>query len=191
MTRPMAHGKIIPRSDLTPIVEGTAFADRARMMMHQAESEAHDLFNRAREEGFAEGLAMGRREGFSALAGCVDEVRAQLSTIEGELGALVMTLLQKIIGEMDERDLIRRVIGTAIADATDATQLVVRVPECDALAVFEEVEAVEAGQEPRRIREVVVDPLLRPGEIVIETPRGRAHVGVRQQLARVGLTLAE
>jgi flagellar biosynthesis/type III secretory pathway protein FliH len=65
----------------------------------------------------------------------------------------------------------------------------VRAP--DAVATTRQlVEDINAASPVSGIRSVVADPLLLDGEVVIETQKGRVHVGVRQQLGRLQVGLA-
>lgn len=54
-----------------------------------------------------------------------------------------------------------------------------------------DVQALPLTARHPEVKSVEADPLLNAGEIVIETPKGRIHAGLRQQLSRLQAGLEE
>ena len=89
------------------------------------------------------------------------------------------------MGEFDERELIFRILRTALAEMSTSLGLVLKVCPDEYDMIAAEVERLNQSSTTQSIRKVEVDSLLHRGEMVFETPRGRMHVGARHQVARM------
>lgn len=181
--------KIVPAETLGAVIDAGVYVERARAMLAQAQGQAQRALAEAQAAGYEAGLRQGRADGLNALGEAIAQVRAQLAEVENDLGQLVLDSVERIVGRIEPRDLCHRLIAVALQEARDATAIVIRVPPDEAQMVLEEINASPILTQIKAIRGVEGDPLLKPGEILIETPRGRVHVGLRQQLARLQETV--
>ena len=186
-------GRIVRAEDLGHLTEAAAFMGQARKLAEEARGLASSEHERAVQAGYAEGFRRGVREAMAQLAPAVAEARARLAGAEGDLAGIVVEAVQQIIGRLDDGELARRLVAKALADAVGLTGIDLRVAAEDLAAIEREVSALHEAGQAGGLTAVRADPLLRPGEMVLETPRGHVHVGLKQQLGRLqaGLGIAE
>lgn len=182
-------GKIVPGEMLGPVLDGTTYLDQSRQLLAQAQAQAAKTLQDAQATGYEAGLRQGRADGFNALAEAIGKVRGQLEEVENDLGQLVLDAVERIVGMIEPRDLCHRLIAVALKDVRDATSIVILTSPDELQMIREEVASSPVLAQLPAVRAVEADALLKPGEILIETPRGRTHVGVRQQLARLQETV--
>ena len=73
----------------------------------------------------------------------------------------------------------------AIEDAAAEIWVSLRVSPEDLPLIEEGLRQLPMSPSWPEIRSVEPDPLLKAGETILETPKGRIHVGLRQQLSRL------
>ncbi|MFZ4531685.1 MAG: type III secretion system stator protein SctL [Alsobacter sp.] len=186
-------GRIVSAEDLGHLTEAAAFMGQARKLAEEARGLASSEHERAVQAGYAEGFRRGVREAMAQLGPAVTEARARLTGAEGDLAGIVLEAVQQIVGRLDDGELARRLVAKALADAVGLTGIVLRVAAEDLATIEREVAALHEAGQTGGLTAVRADPLLHPGEMILETPRGHVHVGLKQQLGRLqaGLGVAE
>ena len=104
---------------------------------------------------------------------------------ENDLTSIVLAAIDKMIGAMDSGDLARRAVQRALREYADAVWVSIHAAPEDHAALTENISSITTYARGTTIRSIESDPLLKPGEIMVETPKGRVHVGIRQQMARL------
>ncbi|PJR09249.1 hypothetical protein [Sinorhizobium meliloti] len=97
--------------------------------------------------------------------------------MESLVTPVVLKAVARIVGSLDADERVRRLVTQAIAETAETQRVTLRVAAGEAAMVRKTVAGLD-----QRI-DVVVDQLLSAGEIVMETPTSRAHIGVREQIA--------
>jgi len=139
----------------------------------------------ARSKGYREGYDRGRNEALGELIDAVDRVRQRLAASDEELADIIIAGVEQILGQMDERDLAMRCVKRAIEDAAAEIWVSLRVSPEDLPLIEEGLRQLPMSPSWPEIRSVDPDRLLKAGETILETPKGRIHVGLRQQLSRL------
>jgi flagellar biosynthesis/type III secretory pathway protein FliH len=170
---------------MNAIAEAAAYLGEARRIQGQAKAEVDAALAQAQQQGYQAGYADGRRAALEDLSKGVAEARERVILSESDLVGIVITALERMLGQSDQEDLARRCLRQALADAAGELWAVVRVSAEQHAMFTEDLASLgqDAGHPP--IKSVEADPLLRAGEIMLETPKGRIHVGLRQQMARL------
>ncbi|WP_372421514.1 FliH/SctL family protein [Salinarimonas chemoclinalis] len=177
--------RVLDPEEMRAVTEATAYLGRARDLQAKLEAKTGQAVTDGREQGFREGYAAGRRAALEDFADAVKRARERLTASDEELAAIVLVAVERMLGPRDERELARACVRHALAEAADDIWAVLRVPAEDHQVFVEDLAAVSLSDTWPEIRGVEADPLLRPGEIVLETPKGRIHVGLKQQLSRL------
>jgi flagellar biosynthesis/type III secretory pathway protein FliH len=178
-----------------PLVEGELeIAQRrseATHLVEQARSSAELMLTRARQQGLEEG----RQAITQALIEDVRRISADFTLLvrrrEDALAGVVMQAVQTIIGEMPPQERVRKVLSASLADLLDSFTIILKVAAEDLIMVRAILANLQQDGEAQNIVSVVVDPLLGAGEMLLETERGRVHVGLEQQLSRLRAALAQ
>lgn len=181
----VAARRVLSAQELNCIVEATQFQIETRRILGRVQQDAAEARDAARQEGYDEGYAEGVRSAMEDMAEAVQNVRAALLSAENDLGAIVLTAVEKMIGSLEPQDLARRAVIRALQDATDAVWVSIHVAPEDHPSIARDTAELSSAANGAPIRSIQSDPLLKPGEMLIETPKGRIHVGLRQQMARL------
>ncbi len=181
--------KIIPAEELGNILDGSQFARQAKAELGNIKRRAAETFEKAREQGYEEGMRRGHRDTLKALRTAVEEARRRLISVEDGLDMIVIEAVEKIIGTLDYRDVSRKVLYNALDNLAASVVIDIYVAPEDLAAAREDIENLDQSALNPEIRSVREDPLLKSGEIVISTPQGRIQAGVVNQINRLKAAL--
>jgi flagellar biosynthesis/type III secretory pathway protein FliH len=189
----IAKSRVLLPSEMNAVTHAATHLSEARSIAERAEKDLAASEEEMRAKGYAEGFEQGRAAALQDLGAAVAEARGQLLALDGEMTEVLIVALENMLGQFDERDLAKRCVAKGLQDAASELWASIRVPAGD----LERYRA-DLAQQPLDvawppIKSIEADPLLRDGEAVIETPKGRIHVGLRNQLSRfrAALTGAE
>jgi flagellar assembly protein FliH len=179
--------KIIPREEFAEQGIDMASVKELRHMMESAEEQAEALYEESRQEGYAKGLQEGRREFLRVCADAVEAVRSQLFQLEDALVPTVLLAVERVFGQFEDVELIRRVLRAALKELGYAVGVTIRVSpdQTEAMRIAIEQLTKDDKTVAKAISGVEGDPSLKTDEILLETIQGRVHVGIPYQIARL------
>lgn len=181
--------KIVPKEALDTITDVQAYEYAMRQQLQRIEEHCEELKRNAEQEGYDQGVELGRKDAFAAMAESLTEVREHFLAMENELSEIVFTAVEKIIGTFDQRDLARRMISQALLQMADQVAVTIHVAPEDHATMHEDLLQIQQHITTPHILGLNIDPLLQPGEIWVETSQGRVHIGLAHQLARLRANL--
>lgn len=183
---------------------------KADQIIREAEGRAQALLAQARERGYAEGRRegweQGREEGRAAgqaewsealavaqrLIEAAHTYREQtMRATESQIVALALHIAEKIIGDAlaHQPELVQRVVTNALAHVLPNEDLHIRLHPRDAQAI----QAAWAAAPPPAMAghrwEVLPDPDLQPGDVIIELPNGSVDARLQTQLEHIRAAL--
>lgn len=185
---PRRPGNVILRAEQAEAwIDGFAFLDQAR----QRAADQEEDIRRARETGYAEGLAAGRQKGerdaAELLAKTHTDVDRYLAELEPALGELVLNLMQRLLGEFDDAERIALSVRQALGEWRQAQQLRVRVaPELvDRITGY-------LAQHSSATTELLVeaDPGLGPSQCLLVSPTAVMNLGIETQIETIAEALS-
>ncbi|GHB11854.1 type III secretion system stator protein SctL [Salinicola rhizosphaerae] len=180
---PRRPGKVILRAaEARAWTDGFAFLDRARERAESREAEVAA----AREAGYADGFAAGRRDGerqaATLLAATHADVERYMAGLEPELSQLTLGLLRRILDEFDDAERIARCVRRALGEWRQAHRLRIRV----APALERDVAERLAEQPPAGVEfQVEADPQLDASQCLLVSPVAVMDIGVEAQLGAI------
>jgi flagellar biosynthesis/type III secretory pathway protein FliH len=177
--------RILSREELNCIVEATDYQSTTRKIYNNAKEETANAKEQARMQGYNIGYSEGIKSAIEDMLESVDAVKMSLLSAENDLTSIVLAAIDKMIGDMDTGELARRAVIRALRDYADAIWVSIHAAPEDHAALTENISAITTAARGTTIRSIEADPILKPGEIMVETPKGRVHVGIRQQMARL------
>lgn len=182
---------MVKAGEYAAFVEGARVLDEARRKAAEILEEGRQRAEEMRSEGYAEGLRRGKDDCAKYLLGIMEKSREHLAENEGRIVALVISVVKKILGEMDDEEVAVRMVRTALAVVSRQNQVTV-------LVAPENVERVKAELRhilqpyPRVTKvEVTGDPKLSGGDCVLETKVGRVEASLETQLKAITATLSD
>lgn len=177
--------KVIPREEFGALDDATHYNEESRRVYNSVQEFADKAVEEARERGFREGFEEGRSEAFQILSQAIDEARHRLFVLEDLLNPIVLSAVEKIIGSMDDRVLVRKALREALAEAGHSMAVTLRVAPEDLDDIRDLVDDMHLESGAQMLETVRPDPVLKEGEMILETAQGRVHIGLYQQMQRL------
>jgi type III secretion protein L len=163
----------------------------AAQLVEQARSSAGQMLNYARETGLEEGRQAVTQALMEDVRRIVTDFNQLIRRREEALAGVVMQAVKTIIGEMPPQERVRKVLAAALADLLDSFTIILKVAAEDLIMVRGILARLQEDGQAQNVVSVVVDPLLGAGEMLLETERGRVHVGLDQQMSRLRAALMQ
>lgn len=135
--------------------------------------------------GHAEGIRMGRDEASAYMLATVEKGKAYLLENESRVVALVLAVLKKILGDMDEKDLVVRMVRSAMAVVSRQSHVKVVVAPDKVDVVKEKLIGILRPYPAVTSVEVVGDPALSGERCVLETRAGRVESSLEAQMKTI------
>jgi type III secretion protein L len=155
--------------------------------MASARAEAAALSAR----GYAEGLERGKEETAAYLVGVERTSREYLQENEARVVALVLAVLKKILGDMDERNLVVKRVRTAMAVVSRQSQVKVVVAPGLVESIKANLDHIMRPYPNVTSVEVVADPSLNGDRCILETRTGRVESSLESQLRTIVKALTD
>lgn len=169
--------------------------DEANQIIEQANSEAQRIREKARAEGFSEGLEKGHNEGiesakplmesFKSLVEEIATVRADYyGQAEKEMIDLVISVANSVIGLEIERDpsLVRNVIKKAVERLRVREKMTIKINPDDLTEAEKAMPSLSKIVEDLEKVELKTDPLITRGGCLVETNIGMIDARIESQL---------
>ena len=153
--------------------------------------EAEEAYETRRREGYEDGVMEGRMEQAEKMMETAMQAVEYIENIEETLVKVVTSAVRKIIGELDERERIVRVVRTALVSVRSQQKVLIRVCPADEPAVREALAAMIASA-PGGVSflDVSADPRMKPGDCILESELGVVDAGLETQLRALENALA-
>ncbi|WP_461211047.1 HrpE/YscL family type III secretion apparatus protein [Desulfocurvus sp. DL9XJH121] len=180
---PAPGTKVIKAEDFARMVEANDLLEEARKLHEKMVAEAHEIYESQKSRGYEEGLEEGRMEHAAKVFEVASKSLDFFEKLEKSVVRIVSDSLEKVLGELDQDELILRVVKSGLAIARNERRVVVRV--CP-----EQHETVEAATSELlrhfaaiRLLDVVADPRLKMGDCLVESEMGVVDAGLDTQMA--------
>ena len=180
---PDASQKILKKDDLSCLYEANSIISFAKQKAIEIEDKAKEAY----ELRYQEGLEIGKEEGKEQYTFKIMEtVLSSLDSLQGleqELVALVIDAVEKIVGQLDDDDLVRRIVRRGLACVRGEHKVIVRVSLEDEKIVREDLKAFLISEDGSSgYADVVADSSLKHLDCIIETSLGVVESSLDNQL---------
>ena len=178
---------VLKADDHRAYIDAETMLAAARAEAERIRAEAEAEFRRQSERGYAEGLREGQGECAEQMLQVVSRGVQFLRCLEETVASLVMLALEQMLGAMDDRELLMKVVHKALSVVRERGRVTIRVRPDQVGYVEEQLGAVGGGDS--RVIEVVPDPLLARSDCVLETELGVVDASLDVQLDAIRKTL--
>ena len=178
LPQPAAGAKVLKASEAADLVAATDIIAAAQKKAEKILADAEAAYQSRYEQGYADGVEFGKLENAEKV---METVLASVEFIEGIENTVVNVVSQsvrKIIGEMDDEERIRRIVGTALSYVRGQQRVTVRVAPADEPAVAKALAAMTSGS----YMNVVADPRLAKSSCILESDLGVIDASLETQL---------
>ncbi|RED43732.1 type III secretion system stator protein SctL [Aestuariispira insulae] len=184
-------GPVISRQAHAAYLNGNEYLSEAQTRADQLIEDAHtlreEIFEEARQAGFAQGEADLLRR-IQANADCLQEKLLQLDKV---LPGIIITCIRKIVGQWDDAELVKAIASETLETLRAKNRLVLRV----APSVMPDVQAWlssrAASDHGKQISVVVPDQGMEVSSLVVETEDGLLDASFNVQLSTLKTVLEQ
>jgi type III secretion protein L len=182
--------KVLKAGDFQVYLEAEEIVGKARIEARRILEEAKKEYAAQKKKGYQAGIKQGKINISQQMVDTVNRTVDYLASVEEKVTDIVMTALRKVIGEVDDRELIRRVVGNALSVVRDQKEVTLRVSPKEVETVKKSLNTITADFPAIGFIDVVGDQRLKPGGCILETEIGDvdASVGVQLEAIRRSLT---
>lgn len=175
------RGRVIRAPDVQAWNTGSDYLEAAKREAKRIRTEAAEAFEEEKRRGFEEG----RKEGAEAAACLLAETGAKadryLAEADGQLVDLAMAVVQRVLGDLDVRQLIQKAVHHALTKQRNDQPLIVYAsPE-----IIDQLRCQIAESFDDSVRHLITveaDPKLQVGECRMASDVGFVELGVDAQL---------
>jgi type III secretion protein L len=165
------------------LAAGVTFRDMQALKEKAKSIIAADL-TRSRQKGYVEGLEAAKEQFIMALDRALREFRQHLHMQEKAMVDAVIGAVRAIIDHIPDEERVSKLVRRALSDIAAAETVKLNVPPEDAEGVRAVVKTLGEAIGDHTMT-VVVNSLLSPGEMFLETSLGRIHIGLDRQITRL------
>ncbi|MDR1366934.1 MAG: HrpE/YscL family type III secretion apparatus protein [Puniceicoccales bacterium] len=133
--------------------------------------EAKKYYESEARRGYDDGYATGKAEMAKQLAELVVKSTDNMKYLESSIAGLVVKALQRIIGEVDRRELIVDIVRQALKAVKNQQEAILKVSPQDSQAVRDNLKEILSDGIVDYL-EVMADSRLKPGTCILETDLG-------------------
>lgn len=177
--------RILKRDEHSFILEGQRILEAARheaaLIRQQAETDA--------EKKCAEGFLKGQEEGKAKIAEhiveCMGQSAVYFSKVEDVMVDLVMRAVRQVIGEMDQRDVVERLVRRALESTRNESQITIRVSPGQADWIKSRISAIMQTFPKIQFLDVQPDQRLTENGCILETEIGIVDATLETQLKAI------
>ena len=164
----------------------------AENLLSQAQQEAGKIIAHARatyeaqeQKGYEDGLEKGKSELVEKIMDTTLATVDYLNSIEKTVADLVIKGIEKIIGQMDEEELVYKMVKSGIAVARNERKVVVKVSSQDLGIVQSRLDDMLSNYAGIGVLDVVEDRRMKKGDCIIESELGIVDASLTTQLAAI------
>ena len=175
--------KIIRKDDLEKFFAAEEIILESKKKAQEILDKAEEIYKNRFEQGLTEGKEEGKSEYTFKIMDMVLSQVDSLESLEKQLVEVVTKSVNKIIGDLDEKDRIVRVVRKGLSAVRGEKRIVVRVSTHDEPIVREDLTAYLLSDDGRSgYIEVIGDVNLKKGDCILETQMGVVEASLDTQL---------
>lgn len=177
--------RVIPAQRYAEFIEAGKLLEAARQEADRLVAAGREAAEAARLQGYEEGVAAARQDTARENVETVARRVEYLANIEDKLVSILLGALDQILGEMDQRDVVTRIIGNALRVLRGQTAVTIRVSPDNSAAVAEQLEALRKEFPEMTILQVRSDPALSGTSCILESDVGVVDASLDVQVAAI------
>jgi type III secretion protein L len=171
-----------------------AMADEVLKDAHQKAAalaaEAKKQYEAEKARGYAEGQELAKAEFAEQIMDTVAQTVDYFAQVEKQVSGVVMSAVRKILGDMDDEEVVVRAVRKALDVVRDQQEITLRVSPEQVEGIKAKIGDIVRGTDGTGYLNVVADPHFLPGACRLETELGVVDVSLDLQLAALEKALA-
>lgn len=191
LVAPPPGTKVIKRQEYGQMSQANQILEQARQKAAQTIAQANEVYEARKQQGYEDGLEEGRMAHSEKIMDTALQSIAYLETTEKSVAGLVIQCLEKVIGEIDDDELILRIVRSGLVVARNENQVRVRVCEQDLPAVKNKLDTLLQAYPSIRVLDIMPDRRLKKGACIVESELGVVDAGIDTQIEAIRRAIAK
>jgi len=176
-------GKVIKADVFSAKISAQDILVSARKKAQQVIQDANTIYEKEKERGFEEGLEQGKAETSVLMMELLTKSVDNLEKSEGDIIRIVTEALKRILGEIDQNELITQVVKNALKVVRNQKHVHVRVCPHQANILQERInELFSEHTHSDHWIDIVPDNRLKLNQCTLETEMGVIDASLQTQL---------
>ncbi|WP_129646172.1 type III secretion system stator protein SctL [Peristeroidobacter agariperforans] len=180
-----ATAAVVKGEEFSALITAQEIVMAAQRHAETIKAEMHDQVEAARREGYEAGSQEARTEFSATVVETVAEMELAFLRLEPRIVNTVMSALQQILGQIDERGLMEQLIRRVLGEARHRKQLRLRVAAVQFDAINQWLAGVLREFPDVEFIDLLKDPAAAPGTCILESEFGAIDASLDVQLAAV------
>jgi type III secretion protein L len=187
----LSEGPLLRAAEFAAVVDVEAMLVRAREEAARILEEAKAEHARQREQGYRDGVEQGKAEMAEKLVATMGQSALYFAKVEQALVDVVLKAVARVIGEVDDRERVERIVRKALELLRSQSQVRVKVPPAQSEWLQSRVETLLQSFPRIQFLEVEADARLPGDGCVLETELGVIDATVQTQLRAIEKALIQ
>lgn len=181
--------KIIKAGEYAAYLQAHAIIDEAKKQAQDILNKAQEAFEAERKKGLELGMIEGKEKISEHMLDTISKTVKSLESFEEQVVDLVMRALKRIIGEMDDKELIKRVVQQAISMVRNQKRVTLKASPNDAKHLHEELDSILKKFPGVDYIDIIPDDRIVDGSCMLETDIGVVDARIDVQLEAIEKSL--
>ena len=181
----LPESKVVKRAEYAVLVEAQEIIDKAKREAEAITRRARTELEAERQRGYHEGREQAAAEMAEKIMGTVNEGAAYLQKIEALLVEVVDQALRRVLGEIDQHEVIARVVNRALESVRKKSDVTIRVSPSQAEYLQQRLKEMVSQSPHAGSLQVQPDNRLNNDACVLETDVGIVDASIQTQLKAI------
>lgn len=177
--------RILKASDYAKVIKAQDLLTAAEQIAEDIKAKAEQAYQERYQQGYDDGVMEGRMEQAEKMLETGMQAVEYLEGLEQQIVEVVTFAVRKIIGELDERDCIVRVVRTALDQVRGRQRVLIRVCPAEEPMVREALTPMLQQVASASGLELVADQRLNKGDCILESEMGLVNASLSVQLKAI------
>ncbi len=178
--------KVIKADQVDGVISAEDIIAEAYKKRDQILAEANATYEAEKERGYQEGLERAKAEKVEAINKTLKKGADFTHRLEGSISEIIQTILTKLLGQFDEKELVLRLIKNVIKDYTRSQKIRVLVTPDHVRYLNQHLSEVIKDHSVIEFIEVVPDYSVAPGSCIIDAKTEMIFISIEDQLSAIG-----
>lgn len=183
--------KLLKADDYAQLVQANELLHAAEEEAQAIREQAHLAFQEKQQEGYEQGVKEGKMEISMRMIDTVSQTVDYIENMEHAVTETVLKALRKILGEIDQHDLVVKVVKNSLTVMRNQRQVTVRVAPAELDTVRQAVNDILRDNPSLSFLDVTADPRLSQGGCILESDMGIVDASIETQLEAIRRVLLQ
>ncbi|GAB4284320.1 MAG: hypothetical protein Tsb0018_11570 [Opitutales bacterium] len=181
--------KIIKADEYAAFAKAAEIIELANAKAKRIEDEAKEAYEAEKARGFEEGMSEGKEKMTEHMIRYVQKTVEHLENFEDTMVEMVMGAMKQVLGDMDDKDLIIKVVNKALNLVKSQPKVTLRVAGSQVDTIDKELSSILKNYPAINFVDVQRDDRLKEGDCILETDMGVIDARLDLQLEAIRDTL--